>query len=189
MSATTSRAIPTDEVLIERALGGSTKHFDTLYERHFARVYNFVARRVGEGGEAEDLTQEIFIQAVTSLAGYRADGPFLHWLYGITRNILKRHYLRKARAEEEIGGHRLDVNEAPDTLQDAVTPERRAVARQTGLRAVEALEALDPESREMYLLHHLDGVSIRDLSERTLRSEDAIKSDLYRIRKKIAEQN
>jgi DNA-directed RNA polymerase specialized sigma24 family protein len=47
----------------------------------------------------------------------------------------------------------------------------------------------DPESREIYLLHHLDGVSIRELSQRTLRSEDAIKSDLYRIRKKITEGN
>ncbi len=49
------------------------------------------------------------------------------------------------------------------------------------------MPSLDPESREMYLLHHVDGVSIRDLSERTLRTEDAIKSDLYRIRRKISE--
>ncbi len=189
MSATMSRAVLTDEVLIERALAGSKECFDVLYERHFQRVYNFVSRRVGEGGDAEDLTQEIFIQAVTSLANYRAEGSFLHWLYGITRNLLKRHYLRKSQAEEGIGTQRLEVNEIPDSLEDEVTPERRASARQTGRRAVEALEALDPESREIYLLHHLDGVSIRDLSERTQRSEDAIKSDLYRIRKKITEEN
>ncbi len=189
MSATISRAVLADEILIERALAGSRESFDTLYERHFERVFSFVSRRVGDVGEAEDLTQEIFIQAVTGLATYRAEGPFLRWLYGITRNILKRYYLRKARAAEEIGGHRVDITESPDALQDAVTPERRAVARQSGLRTVQTLESLDPASREIYLLHHLEGVSIRDLSQRTLRSEDSIKSDLYRIRKKLSEEN
>lgn len=189
MSSIMSRAVLPDEILIERALAGSKECFDALYERHFQRVYNFVSRRVGNVQEAEDLTQEIFIQAVTSLSGFRNEGTFLHWLYGITRNLLKRHYLRKSRSEAEIGGQRVDIAEVPESLQDAVTPERRAAARESGRRTLEALEALDPESREIYLLHHLDGVSIRDLSERTSRSADAIKSDLYRIRKKLMEQN
>ena len=189
MSATMSRAVLADEVLIERTLAGSKECFDALYERHFPRVYNFVSRRVGDTSEAEDLTQEIFIQAVTSLSSYRAEGSFLHWMYGITRNVLKRHYLRKMRAAKEIGTHRVDVSEDPESLHDEVTPERQASARESGRRTMEALESLDPESREMYLLHHVDGVSIRDLSERTLRTEDAIKSDLYRIRKRITEEN
>ena len=189
MSATISRAVVADEILIERALAGSRESFDALYERHFKRVFSFVSRRVRDVGEAEDLTQEIFIQAVTGLASYRAEGSFLRWMYGITRNVLKRYYLRKARAVEEIGGRRVDVTESPDALRDEVTPERRASARQSGLRMVETLESLDPATREIYLLHHLEGVSIRDLSQRTLRSEDSIKSDLYRVRKKLSQEN
>ncbi len=183
---TTMESNAPDHVLLTGALAGSRESFDLLYERHFPKVYNFVARRVREVSEAEDVVQEIFVQALSHLAAYRAEGTFLAWLYGITRNVLRRHYLKQRRARREVGHHRIDVTETPDVVEDAVTPERRASARELGQRAVVALEALDPENREVYLLHHLEGISIRDLSARTHRSEDAIKSDLYRIRRKIS---
>jgi RNA polymerase sigma-70 factor (ECF subfamily) len=168
-------------------LEGSNEAFDRLYERHFARVYNFVSRRIGDQSEVEDMVQNIFIHALTNLTAYRAESSFVQWLYGITRNVLRRHYLRRARANDRIGRWRFDVTESPELLQHEVTPEREAAARELGRKAAKALGGLDAETRESFLLHHLDGVSIREISERTRRSEDSIKSDFYRIRRKLSE--
>jgi hypothetical protein len=117
-----SRAVLTDEILIERVLGGSKECFDALYERHFQRVYNFVSRRVGEGGEAEDLTQEIFIQAVTSLANYRAKGSFLHWLSVSPEPSSAT--ICASPAAEEFGGRR-PTSTRPRLDQDTITPSAR----------------------------------------------------------------
>lgn len=184
----TMRSVAHDDVLIQEALAGSRESFDLLYERYFPRVYSFVARRVRDESDAEDVVQDIFIQAVSHLGAYRAEGTFLAWLYGITRNVLSRHYLNKKRARRDGEQHRGGVTQAPDVIEGAITPERETSARELGRRVVVTLESLDPGSREIYLLHHLEGLSIRDLSARTHRSEDAIKSDLYRIRRKISEE-
>ncbi|MFQ5457701.1 MAG: RNA polymerase sigma factor [Myxococcota bacterium] len=187
MPVTKPEEIETDDVLVHRMLSGSTAAFDSLYERHFPKVYGFVARRVSQTGEVEDIVQTVFRHALTNLASYRSEGTFLRWLYGITRNVLRRHFLRKSRAGESLGRERLDVNDAPDLLQDDRTPERAASARQIGRRALGKLARLDPEARESYLRHHVDGFSIGELSEATARSEDALKSEFYRIRRKLAD--
>jgi RNA polymerase sigma-70 factor (ECF subfamily) len=187
MQATRSEPPRSDEALVRGTLDGSSEAFDRLYERHFSRVYNFVARRINNESEVEDIVQDIFIHALKNLQGYRAEGPFIRWLYGITRNVLRRHYLRAARARDTIGQRRLDVTESPDLLTDEITPERQASAKERGRQAAKALGGLDEETRESFLLHHLEGVSIREISERTRRTEDSIKSDFYRIRRKLSE--
>ncbi len=187
MQATREELRRSDEALIQGTLDGSNEAFDRLYERHFNRVYNFVARRINNESEVEDIVQNIFVYALKNLRGYRAEGAFIRWLYGITRNVLRRHYLRTARARDQIGGHRLDVTESPDLLTDEITPERQASARERGRQAAKALGGLDEATRESFLQHHLEGVSIREISERTRRSEDSIKSDFYRIRRKLSE--
>jgi RNA polymerase sigma-70 factor (ECF subfamily) len=189
MAVRTSGEIETDEALVRRILGGSNKDFDRLYERHFPRVYNFVSRRVSNRELVEDLVQDIFIHAMTSLASYRAEASFLRWLYGITRNVLRRHYLMKARRQEQLGKQQLDITEAPDLLQNHITPEREAAAREIGRKTMQALVGLDAEARETFLQHHVQGVSIRDLSVRTSRTEDSLKSDFYRIRRRLMEDH
>jgi RNA polymerase sigma-70 factor (ECF subfamily) len=188
MQATRKEPRRSDEALVLGTLKGASEAFDRLYERHFSRVYNFVARRINNESEVEDIVQNIFVYAFKNLQGYRAEGPFIHWLYGITRNVLRRHYLRTARTRDEFGRCRLDVSESPDLLTDEITPERQASARERGRQAAKALEELDEATRESFLQHHLEGVSIQEISARTRKSKDSIKSDFYRIRRKLSER-
>jgi len=189
MAATKPMANRTDDALVQAILAGSPKAFEDLYERHFSRVYGFVSRRLSDRSDVEDVVQNVFIHALTNLSGYRGEGAFLGWLYGITRNLLRRHFLKKSRAATRLGQERLDVNDSPELLQDEVTPERQYEARQLGRRAVEKLDELSPDARETFLQHHLDGVSIGELSERTDRSVDSLKSDFYRIRRRLTESD
>lgn len=189
MTATKIKGIETDEILVQRMLSGSTAAFDCLYERHFSKVYGFVARRVSPESEVEDVVQTVFTHALVNLDSYRSEGTFIRWLYGITRNVLRRRYLKKSRARKCLGDERLDVNESPDLLKYEITPEREAAARELGRRVLVGLEGLDRDARENFLLHHLDGLSIAELSDRTSRSEDSLKSDFYRIRRKLAEDD
>ena len=187
MRAIKGTDIETVDVLVQRMLSGSTAAFDRLYERYFPRVYGFVARRISPESEVEDVVQTVFTHALVNFDSYRSEGTFIRWLYGITRNVLRRRYLKQSRARKQLGGERLDVNESPDLLKYELTPEREAAAREIGRRVVVGLEKLNENAREIFLLHHLDGLSITELSERTDRSEDSLKSDFYRIRRKLAE--
>ena len=189
MGATKITGLETDDILVQRMLSGSRAAFDRLYERHFPKVYGFVARRVSPESEVEDVVQTVFTHALTNLDSYRSEATFIRWLYGITRNVLRRRFLKQSRAQKSLGGERLDVNESPDLLQHELTPEREAAAREIGRRLLVGLEKLDEDARENFLLHHLDGLSIAELSGRTNRSVDSLKSDFYRIRRKLAEDD
>ena len=72
--------------------------FAELYEANFDRVYMFVARRVPSREEAEDVTAEVFHQALSGLAGFEWQGPpFIAWLLGIASNLLARRWKRAGK--------------------------------------------------------------------------------------------
>ena len=78
-----------DERLLIEAAKADPPRFAALYERHFERVYAFVARRTRHRGEAEDVTSEVFHHALAHLGRYEWRGvPFSAWLFQIARNSL-----------------------------------------------------------------------------------------------------
>src|SRR5205807_2054046 len=78
---------PDDRMLIEAAQR-ERSHFAELYEQNFHRVYTFIARRAAGREEAQDLTAEVFHQALASLETFKWQGtPFIAWLYGIATNV------------------------------------------------------------------------------------------------------
>src|SRR5260370_22178369 len=83
---------PDERQLIEAAQSEPAR-FSELYEQNFARVYAFFARRVARREEAQDLTSEVFHQALGSIRGFKWQGaPFVAWLYGISANVLSSHW-------------------------------------------------------------------------------------------------
>src|SRR5205823_3981684 len=86
-----------DRRLVEAAQRGSSK-FGDLYERHFERVYDFVARRVQDRDAAEDVTAEVFHKALAGLRTYQWRGaPFGAWLIRIAANAVADRFRRGAR--------------------------------------------------------------------------------------------
>ena len=172
-----------DAELVEQILSGDQKAFDLLYETYFPRVYGFAFKRLRDAGEAEDVTQEVFLTVFNVLGSYRGNSSLLVWIFGITRNTVNRRF-RRIRPRLES----LDAIGAPEVPAVAASPDRAVDARRV-LKRCEAVVARDltPLQRRIFHLKHLRRQPIRTIARALGKSEDAIKANLYRMRRSIAE--
>jgi RNA polymerase sigma-70 factor (ECF subfamily) len=156
-----------EERLLIEAAQKDPRRFAELYERNFERVYAFVARRVLDRRDAEDVTAEVFQHALASLYKFEWRGvPFAVWLFRIAANTMADQ--RKERLREP-------VNQASDDLDPSHWPdiERRVVV----FRLVDDLPA---DQRSVIVKRFVEQKSIREIAEEFGRSEGAIKQLQFR---------
>lgn len=142
--------------------------FAALYEDHFERVYAFVARRVRDRHAAQDLTAEVFQQALANLSRFEWRGvPFAAWLYRIASNAVADHF------------HRLSREQATPIVDDDIAADEiaRIDQRATLYRQVEKLPA---DQRRVVVMRFAEDRSIREIAERIGRSEGAVKQLQWR---------
>jgi RNA polymerase sigma-70 factor (ECF subfamily) len=175
-----------DEALFEAVRGGSETHFNALYERYFQRIYNFIYLRTRNHADAEELTQETFTVVFRSADAWSGRSSPLGWIYGIAKNTVYNH-LRRARTH----GERLE-QAGPGALLSAspawsCTPEEQ-LSLDRYVRAIgERLEGVSDWQAEVFFLRHVENLPIREISRRTDRSSDAIRSGLYRVKRLLVE--
>jgi RNA polymerase sigma-70 factor (ECF subfamily) len=173
---------PSDRELVDEILGGSREHFNMLYEAYFPRVYRFALKRLGDPGEAEDVAQDVFMTLLRALPSYQGQSSLLVWIFGITRNTVNRRF-RRARPRLDS----LDAGEAREVEAKATPADRAVDARRMLLRCGELIERdLTPLQRRIFHLKHLRRQSIRSIAQALGKSEDAVKANLYRMRRVIA---
>jgi RNA polymerase sigma-70 factor (ECF subfamily) len=175
--------LDTDEALLARVGAGDERAFRTLYDRYFQRVYNFLDKRLRNRADTEETTQEVFVNLFGSLDSYRADAPFAAWVFGVTRRTLANRFKRKRHPTVPLLDSELENNDwaATDSSGD---PLAIYECRERADRLHKTMEfELSPEQRQLVQLHHFEECSIQDIARRLHKSEDAIKSNLYRARK------
>ena len=172
-----------DRSIVEAIRGGDPAAFRQLYELHFRRIHNFSVRRLGDPAEAEDVCQEVFEAVYSCLDRFEGKSDLVVWIYGITRNILNNRLRRR-------GGVRLmSIDDIPpEAAPRDLGPEPLAQARQALGRVRDAIERLPGEQRKILELRHGKRLNIRKIAQLTGRSEDAVKSSLYRARRTLAAQ-
>jgi RNA polymerase sigma-70 factor (ECF subfamily) len=158
-------------------------------------VYGIVYRMCG-AGEAEDLTQDIFIRALQALRGfkYQGEASFRTWLYRIVTNLCLDH-LRKRNVRKEdapvvkdaSGGEYDLLDQVPDGRAGA-NPERDLMRRQLGARISGALEKLTPRERMVFELRHYHGLKLRTVGEILHTTEETAKNTLFRATQKLRGQ-
>ena len=174
---------PDDQKLILEILDGSAEHFEMLYRAYFPRGYRFALKRLGDAGEAEDVTQEVFFTVFNALGSFRGNSTLLVWIFGITRNTVNRRFRRPRPRLESI-----DAPGAADPVSDGVSTDQTVDARRLLVRCEDVIEReLTPLQRRIFHLKHLRCQSIRSIANKLGKSEDAIKANLYRMRKAISE--
>ena len=175
-----------DEELFERIRGGSEPHFNLIYDRYFQRIYNFIYVRVRNHADAEELTQETFTAVFRSIDGYSGRSTPLGWIYGIAKNTVHSH-LRKLRIQgERMERAGLEVLTATSPAWSS-TPEDQLAMRRYA-RVIDArLQSLSDWQAEVFFLRHVEDLPIREISRRTMRSSDAIRSGLYRVKRLLVE--
>jgi RNA polymerase sigma factor (sigma-70 family) len=144
----------------------------TIYERHAAAVFRFVARRVGPAA-AEDLLGDVFIAAVAARTRVRVhqSGSALPWLYGIAGNVVRSH-LRQRMTAVPPDGETVDWGAVDDRLD--------ARAQRDDLRL--ALGALTEVERDLLLLVAWEGLSPAEAAEVLGITAVAARSRLHRAR-------
>lgn len=172
-----------DQELVEQILAGSRAHFDLLYETYFPRVYRFALKRLGDPGEAEDVAQEVFMTLMTALSSFKGESTLLVWIFGVTRNKVNRRFRRpRPRLEPLEEGGALDV-ESGGPLADEAVDARRMLGRCESVIENE----LTPLQRRIFHLKHLRRQPIRAIALALGKSEDAVKANLYRMRRAISD--
>jgi RNA polymerase sigma-70 factor (ECF subfamily) len=171
-----------DREIVEQILEGSAEHFEQLYEAYFARVYRFALKRLGDPGEAEDVTQEVFFTVFSCLDSFQGNSSLLVWIFGIARNTVNRRFRRSRPRLESI-----EDEGASAAFTESPPPDQAVDARRMLIRCEEVIERdLTPLQRRIFDLKHLRRQSIRTIAEALGKSEDAVKANLYRMRRAIA---
>lgn len=176
----------TDAELIRRVLEGDQSAFETLYERYFARVFSFVQKRLNNRADTEETVQDVFISVFGSLASFRGEAPFAAWVLGVARRTIASRFKRKRHATVPF-----DVSEEPETIDIGIPTLHREPtpyeAYEYGERLADlqdrAERQLSQEQRRLFEMHHIEHQSIHDIARSLDKSEDAVKSNLYRARK------
>jgi RNA polymerase sigma-70 factor (ECF subfamily) len=97
-----SYQVQDEEQLVQRAKQHDEEAFAQLYEEYFDKIYRYVALRIGDRMEAEDLTQQVFLNAIKAISSFRWKGvPFSAWLFRIAHNQVV-DYLRKKKKRVSI---------------------------------------------------------------------------------------
>jgi RNA polymerase sigma-70 factor (ECF subfamily) len=176
------KAWSSDRELVAQILSGSREHFDLLYQSYFPRVYRFALKRLRDSGEAEDVTQEVFLTVFRCLDSYQGNSSLLVWIFGITRNTVNRRFRRGRPRPKLIDADAASQTAAADAPADSVVDARRLLAR------CEAVieNDLTPLQRRIFHLKHLRQQPIRTIAAALGKSEDAVKANLYRMRRAIA---
>lgn len=176
----------TDQELIDGICTGSELHFNALYHRYFQRIYNFVYGRVRNHSDTEEIVQETFTAVYSSMANYRGRSSLLSWIYGIAKNTANnslRQVKNQNRQLQEVRPEQLRPNPSFGTC----TPEEKLAIQRYLVLVEEQLEQLGEWQAEIFEMRHLQNMSIGEISERTQRSSDSVRSSLYRVKRLLLE--
>jgi RNA polymerase sigma-70 factor (ECF subfamily) len=167
----------TDERLLLEAAQRDPRRFAELYELHFHRIYAYVRRRVQSREEAEDVTSDVFHQALAKLKDFEWRGvPLSAWLIRIAANAITDRW-KRARHDSS--------QPLPDDLEDTSSLHQE-VERNALL--VELVESLPGDQRRVIYLRFVEQRSIREIAQEIRRSEGAVKQLQFRALQKLRAQ-
>jgi len=181
------QSLDLDHSLVERCLSGDEAAWEDLVKTHTRRVYGLCYRFTGKDGEAQDLTQEVFLRIYRTLKSFRAtEGAFTTWLARLTRNLLIDNY-RRTRQDRV-------TDSLDDQLPGMGDPHAAATARPdqalAGREASEILQAalqkLSPDLREAVILRDLQELEYREIAQVLAIPEGTVKSRINRGRAELA---
>lgn len=174
-------ATPLDDVtLVGRAKDGDVRAYEQLVLRYQGPMFRLAVKLLAHRGDAEDVVQEVFLNAWRKLGQLGDDAAFVGWLYRATTNrCLNAIRARKPRADVD-----LDTAESPRT---DLRPERAAQVNGQLAALNAALEQLTPEQRACWLLREVHGRSYEEIGEVVGANVTAVRGRIARARAQLAE--
>jgi RNA polymerase sigma factor (sigma-70 family) len=163
--------------LVRCCLRGDPEAVQTLVDRFQAQVFGLCLRILNHRHDAEDVTQEVFLRVFRSLRRWDASRPLKPWIMGITVNRCRTWLGQRARRPEVV-----------DYLQDAAQSAPPDDSVELVREIQDALQALRPEYRSVFVLFHEHGQQYEDIALALDRPVGTIKTWLHRARLEVLER-
>lgn len=178
-----SAQLKSSSELVRRAQAGEESACAELFHTHKSKIYGLCLRMTSNTAQAEDLTQDAFLQVFRKLAMFRGDSSISTWLYRVAFNTVLMHFrkqrLRQVSLEEPVprepGAPKREYGQLDSTLSSTV--DRIALAR--------AIKALPEGCRKIFLLHEVKGHAHREIAILLRCSVGTSKSQLHKARGKM----
>ena len=169
-----------DFSLCQLAAGGNLAAFELLYQRYHRRTYSLCLRMTNSQTEAEDLTQEVFIQLFRKIGSFRGDSAFSTWLHRLTVNQVLMHFRRRSVKNEKTS----EDGEIPEqTVSGTENPNKMPVIDRLALN--KAIEQLPPGYKKVFWLHDVEGYEHEEIARMLKLSVGTSKSQLHKARLKL----
>jgi len=174
----------TEAEAIDRAKNGDGYSFELLYTMHKRRVYSLCLRMVGNTAEAEDLTQEAFLQLYRKIATFRGESAFSTWLHRLSVNVVLMH-LRKKGLNEVSLEETIEPQQEDGPKKDLGARDNVLAGSIDRVNLERAIESLPPGYRIIFVLHDIEGYEHNEIAEMMGCSIGNSKSQLHKARMKL----
>jgi RNA polymerase sigma-70 factor (ECF subfamily) len=175
-----------DASLINLALEGDTAAFGQLVEKYQHRLFNTLLPISSSREEAEDLTQDAFVQAFTKLRTFQHQSAFYTWLYRIAFNLALGRKRRRRRIEVSVEQAREVTGTEPVDEGDA--PSERLERGERVAQVQEALNSMSEEHRAILVLREMEGCCYETIAEILDLPVGTVRSRLHRARLQLRDQ-
>jgi RNA polymerase sigma-70 factor, ECF subfamily len=179
--------------ILTRVVAGDVDAFEYFVVTYQKRITRFVYTLLRDPAEADGITQDVFVKAFRALPEFQGQSAFETWLTRIAINAVRDHIRRRKPVvsfSELRGDPDDDGPELPAAFDpaDGTSPERDLLSRDIRHRIAEALVALSPRQRAVFVMKHYEEKSIAEIGEATGLDEGTIKSHLFRAARKLRER-
>src|SRR5436190_19414982 len=169
-----------DIELAKVAAQGNMAAFEEIYKRHHRRVYSVCLRMLQNTSEAEDLTQDVFIQLYRKIGSFRGDSAFTTWLHRMTVNQVLMHFRKRTVKFEKT----TEEGETPDqVVTGTANPEKMRIVDKIALD--NAIEQLPAGYKNVFVLHDVEGFEHEEVARILGCSVGTSKSQLHKARLKL----
>lgn len=169
-----------DFALAQKAAGGNVAAFELIYSRYHRRTYSLCLRMMNSTTEAEDLTQEVFIQLFRKIGSFRGDSAFSTWLHRMTVNQVLMHFRKRGVQNEKT----TDSGEMPDQIVNGTERQSRMpIIDRIALN--KAIAQLPNGYRTVFVLHDVEGFEHEEIARMLKLSVGTSKSQLHKARLKL----
>ncbi len=179
-----------DSALIRQALTGDQKAFRRLRVKYYTPIFKLISRMIRNREEVEDLTQEAFIKAFTSLASFNEEYSFSTWLYKIATNNAIDH-VRKRKPQTFSINKPIESEESDYSfeLQDTEPePDQELIAAQRKKMLDEAMDSLPAKYRQVILMRHVDEKEYQEIAKTLKLPLGTVKAHIFRARELLYKQ-
>jgi RNA polymerase sigma-70 factor (ECF subfamily) len=176
-----------EEDAIRLAQQGNAAAFEQLYRRYNGRVFAVCQRIVKNDSEAEDLTQEAFLQLFRKIHTFRSEAKFSTWLYRLTTNLALMRLRKKRHPEVSLDATLESEEEDTRPVVEPGGPDLRLSGVVDRVNLSKAIAQLPDGYREMFILHDVEGYEHHEIAKILGCSAGNSKSQLYKARLRLRE--